>query len=147
MATLTYSAQDYYLAGLFDGEGTVGVYHRPENPDGQYKTRVVAAVSMCDKEPLSALAARFGGGLIEEKPTLAGRRLWKWYIVGCKAKEALGVFEALCLVKSAQARLALEAIGLIEATKNRPRRKRITFDEEIRRREIAVEVKRLKAVA
>ena len=144
MASLTLANIDYYLAGVFDGEGTIGVYHRSwRGTDGP--TRIIVAVAMCDKPPLKAFHERFGGRLRLDRVIPSGRHLWKWYRVGTSAKEALTVFAELCLNKGPQAKLALEAIALVEATRGRDRRHRITPVEENRRAEIAAEVKRLKS--
>ena len=148
MATLSYSADDYYFAGLFDGEGSVSVYHRDDYGTGALHTKVILTVSMCVEAPIQGLKTHFGGGTVRQgRLTASGRPVWTWYQVGVPAKPTLEVLKAICRVKRPQIVLALEAIELIERTKHRSRRKRITPEEHIRRGEIAQEIRALKAVS
>lgn len=62
-----------YFAGLFDGEGTIGL---PKHSKGRAR-RPVIAVSMTDPEPIEAMATL--GGFVREKPGRGGRRtMYHW---------------------------------------------------------------------
>lgn len=74
-----------YAAGLFDGEGHVGVMGG--NNDRTHQLRV--SVSMCDPEPLDFLQERYGGNV--QKRIRPGRHRWvfDYYVTGGKAIDLL----------------------------------------------------------
>src|SRR3990167_2529472 len=95
---------DAYLAGIFDGEGSVGIQLNKKN-----FISVGVRVSMCDPEPIDALAGRFGGTRrISSRKSYTGRDVHIWGIHNGLAVEALSMFAARCLNKKRAAQLALE---------------------------------------
>ena len=79
-----------YIAGLFDGEGTVDYKQRWEKrPKGKrYKVwRITAAIEMTDQHVLAWLHEVLGFGTLNEKKKRPGRKIiWRWR---CSFREAL----------------------------------------------------------
>lgn len=133
---------DTYLAGVFDGEGTVcyflgGPVER--NPRGQCHLRV--SVMMTSREVVQMFAARFGGN-VQTVPRAAPRReAYSWTRAGHAAAEALGVFRDRCVLKAPMANLALEALTLtIPRMSKREFSKRLSPENWSRRLEIMQEI-------
>lgn len=103
---------DSYLAGIFDGEGCVTAQmYNPEAARGKRgQTRLQVIVGMQSKRPVEMFHQRFGGSLKKYG------KMWQWYIIGSKAREALAVFAELCVNKAPQARLALEMAESLAST-------------------------------
>ena len=79
-----------YIAGLFDGEGTVDYKQRWEKKakGRRYKVwRITAAIEMTDQHVLEWLHEVLGFGTLNEKKKRPGRkRIWRWR---CSFREAL----------------------------------------------------------
>ena len=73
-----------YIAGLFDGEGTAGVYW--SNHGGKPRWLVVAAVAMCDADPVKLCHSTFGGWYGAQKPDIRRNKPWRpqfvWRVTG-----------------------------------------------------------------
>jgi hypothetical protein len=74
-----------YLAGIFDGEGTVGKYRNPGRT--QYHPR--ARIEMADREPLALAQRLFGGGLALRRKAPPRQDMWCWVLNGWDAVEGL----------------------------------------------------------
>ena len=99
----TISLLDAYLVGIFDGEGCVSMHLAKAG----YIT-VQAKVSMCDRAPVAALHARFGGRFDDgQQTTPHGRQIFSWSVFNAEAVEALELFAKSCLVKQLVASAAL----------------------------------------
>ena len=97
------TTSDEYLAGLFDGEGCVSMHLAKAG-----YVSVHVKVSMCDRAPVAALFARFGGSMSDgQQITKTGRHVYTWSVFNAECVEALRVFSTLCLVKNAVAVAAL----------------------------------------
>lgn len=103
------STSDFYFAGLFDGEGCVSLHLAKAG-----YMAVQVKVEMCDRAPVSALYARFGGRFVDGKRrTTTGRQVFTWSVFNADCVEALEVFSALCMVKNSVAAAALPvAMGM-----------------------------------
>lgn len=143
--------RDGYLAGVFDGEGTVtcAVYERMRGTAHAGWTQVRASVCMTDRAPLLLFALRFPGGSITRRvrnyPDAKRFPIWTWTIGGRKAIPALSFFAKHCILKGSQAALALEVIALLSEPIGK-RYARVTKENLERRLAIAREVSRLKNV-
>lgn len=139
MASLTYTNTDYYLAGLFDGEGCVAVRQYTR----QYTTTSLSvSVTMTDKAPIQKFVTRFGGTLREpSRLTHGGKRVYQWELCGTTAEEALKVFSAICINKKSQIDLALK---VVDSLKWINRGQKVTPQENKRRKTIAEEIGALK---
>lgn len=143
-----FSHHDYYLAGVFDGEGCVTVQHgNPRQSARRVNTRLHLSVGMKCRPIVEQFRARFGGGL-GCKTEKSGAVIWQWWVCGANAAEALGVFSVLCTEKKEQAALALKLCPLLSAAKARGKRRRgeqiLTSDELAFRASIAHQVTALK---
>jgi hypothetical protein len=109
------ATSDEYLAGLFDGEGCVSMHLAKA---GYISIHV--KVSMCDRAPVAALFARFGGSMSDGKQiTKTGRQVYTWSLFNAECVEALYVFSKLCLVKSV---VAVAALPTAESMASNPTR-------------------------
>ena len=104
---------DSYLAGLFDGEGSVSITGYPH-------TRLTLALAMTTPAPFPLLVERLGGRwYTSNRRTVTGKSVYRWDVVGTTAKRAVRILLPKCVVKAPQLRLANELIGLLEAQKQR----------------------------
>jgi len=94
---------DAYLAGLFDGEGCIGMYKR-----GAWTLQVT--MSQKGVEVLHLFNERFPGGLWHTFPRVTNLT---WY--GTKPFELLEALQPLLVVKAEQAALALKYIEMSRA--------------------------------
>lgn len=94
---------DWYLAGIIDGEGCVSGTITTNNSIG-----IKVSVVMLDPEPIDALYARFGGHRKYAERQGFSRTVHTWYITNGKAVEALEFIKNFCLIKSRAAIPALE---------------------------------------
>lgn len=93
-----------YAAGLIDGEGSIYVCRGSR---GQLIIRV--AVVMTDRSPLDFLALWFGQTVHERAGrTITGRPTYEWRAAGRKAQAFLEVINEHLVLKSPQARLAMQ---------------------------------------
>ena len=78
-----------YIAGLFDGEGSAGVY---KHADRRMK-RAQVCMGMTDPDPIRFLALCFGGKVYEIQSNLPNRKLrYDWRLAD---RRALGVANQL----------------------------------------------------
>lgn len=98
---------DAYLAGLFDGEGWVGITNTAlATRADSYVLRM--AVVMVDREPVALFHARWGGNLYALTPkNPRHREQFKWQATGDKAVTALEAMMPFLTVKHEQAELGI----------------------------------------
>ena len=129
-----------YLAGLFDGEGSISVLHH--NTKGGKKYLIVSLqLSMTDKESVKLFSSRFGGwfGVLNRK-TKRHIEVFKWCVSGVEAATpALKALLPHLRVKNKQAALALEFLRTVHSNR------RVSDKEWKRRQEIREEIIRLNA--
>ncbi|MBA2619384.1 MAG: hypothetical protein H0U91_14635 [Rubrobacter sp.] len=129
-----------YVAGFFDGEGSIGVYH---HVNGGVQTGFHLRVQLRqNKTDLSSrlferLVARYGG-CIGEFPTRSGKVGMSWQVGSARAVKFLREIEPHLILKKDQARLAVSwQEGRIPAY--RDKRGRISsHSKEVRDRDLAV---------
>ena len=86
-----------YAGGLFDGEGSAGVYTIKNYKEGEKPTRIRAQVqmTMCDKDSLDVMQRLFGGHVYKKKMGPANvRQPWMWIVQGQKAVDTAKVLLA-----------------------------------------------------
>lgn len=98
-----------YIAGFFDGEGSIGIYQSKSNR--KYRSwRLHVNAAQVEPEVIIELHKRFGGSinLYERSKKMKNRRdCWYWFCSGRVAEKFLRfVLDGLC-VKKAQAEVAL----------------------------------------
>lgn len=107
--------EDYYLAGLFDGEGSVSMSLRKDGYIG-----IVVSVVMCDRAPVEKIYQRFGGIFEDgDRQTKTGRNIYRWMVHNSDSIEALEMFSRLCLIKNVVAAAALPCAKSMASNKSR----------------------------
>jgi len=95
-----------YLAGLFDGEGTVGVY--TVNSIKYPTTTLSIKITLCDYKALKMCKEYYGGSLFERKRLKSGRRCWQWCLYGANRKTFLTDILSFSIIKKSQIILGLK---------------------------------------
>ena len=95
-----------YIAGLFDGEGSIAVtYSRPSPTRRRGHYNLLVAINMSHESTIASLHRRFGGSQRTYQPT-RGRRLYGWAVGEWRAIRFLRTVRPFLHVKRAQADLA-----------------------------------------
>jgi hypothetical protein len=106
-------------AGLFDGEGCIGMYRAKGAKTGQrWQYTITLRVGMTHRDTLARMCAVFGAGTIRTYKIREGRqRSWMWF---CGAKldvvRILKLIQSHLDVKAFEAKLALEYLTAGELT-------------------------------
>lgn len=95
-----------WLAGFFDGEGSIGIYPRNANrtKTKKYYVLVVSLAQSGDdgKEILESVQHKFGGSVYSQtKPN--HKVMWKWNVSAIKAQKFLEILEPFLIIKRSQA--------------------------------------------
>jgi hypothetical protein len=142
-----------YLAGFFDGEGSVGIYADGKHLNGEPKYKLQVTVSQSGHERpliLELFHDRFGGSitrqLCKDRPVPA----WHWRVGHGPAADCLRIIEPYVIGKRPQVLVALAFAELVREAKHLPRRGPDAIDGT-RKRELiaqradyAVQIKELK---
>lgn len=99
---------DIYFAGLFDGEGCVGLRKRLVNSVPYYQ--VSFAIAMVDRDPLDRAVSVYGVGKVYNagRPKLARMQAWQWVGVAQQACVFLRLILPYSMTKKPEIELALE---------------------------------------
>lgn len=96
-----------YIAGFFDGEGSIGIYYRQRNKDRFHlRTQLTNNENKDARRLMTYLANKFGGNLSEQN-TLSGRIKYNWQLNSDKAAYFLRKIEPYLILKKAQAIIAI----------------------------------------
>jgi hypothetical protein len=125
-----------YIAGLVDGEGSIGApasYHNRDN------FRIYVSLTMCDREPLDFTAAVLGGRVYQlARRTRHDRAIFEWRLWCQHAAEALESILPFMVLKRQRAVDAIELAGRIYRGKyGHGRGSAVPVNEGIARRAIA----------
>lgn len=96
-----------YLAGIFDGEGSVIIQQGPNHA-------LQCSVGMKDKRVLDLFYERYGGSLYRR----AGE-MWQWQLTAHKAAEMLTELSPYLVTKKEQAWLAREFVAQKKSDRSR----------------------------
>ena len=119
-----------YMAGFFDGEGSVGIYVKSYAKNQYY---MKCSLTQAGEFLPNLMKFHFGG-----RTYSAGRReirykdQWEWKIYGHQAKEFLKAIVPYLKIKRAEAELAIEFQGSMSRRKGLPH---LLGDEELAVRE------------
>lgn len=98
-----------YAAGLFDGEGSVGVYIKS---NGSIDTAQLT-MGMVDPKPVLFMQALFGGGVIKlDKSSRGYRTAWQWSIHSDNALNAAKLMLPYSITKASELRLFVRFMSL-----------------------------------
>jgi hypothetical protein len=96
-----------YVAGFFDGEGSIGIYRGGGTAGRTLRCQITQNISPQSTDPLTACRERWGGSL-----AVMNRRLkspaYNWQVNGPKAMGLLCDLRPFLLLKAAQADVAIE---------------------------------------
>jgi hypothetical protein len=97
-----------YIAGFFDGEGSIGIYGRNKRPNEGtcLKTQLTQGKTKDSTKLLEFLRGKYGGS-IGEQPTSSGRVKYNWQLSSRCARAFLTDILPYLVLKHIQARLAL----------------------------------------
>ena len=98
-----------YVAGIVDGEGTIGISYRT-NRSGNGSYSLFLAVKMCNQKVVERIREFTGLGNIIHCPSYNNRwrEQWRWQVNGKEAKSILDMLWPLLVEKKEQALLAIE---------------------------------------
>ena len=82
-----------FLSGLFDGEGSFGVWGK-----GKGRKSFQCSVEMCDKDIIQRFVDFFGGSILPVKVRKSNwKQTWKWKMSGKRAFASVGkMIEYMC---------------------------------------------------
>lgn len=99
--------KDEWIAGFFDGEGSIGIYRNGQRTF-HLRTQITQNASAATKEVLSALQNRFGGNLARMRGDIyRGKMAFNWQLNGNVAAAFLGVVLPHLRLKREQAEVAI----------------------------------------
>jgi len=134
-----------YMAGIFDGEGCVGI--KKYKPTGKQRTTcyfLYLDMGMTYREIPELFKSVFGGSLREER-VLRKRSMWRWNATGKTHLAAiLGALIPYLRVKREQALLALSCVNEWTQIKNGKLFTRLTEKELLGREEAYLLMRKLK---
>jgi len=83
-----------FLAGLFDGEGSFGIWGK-----GNGRKTFQCGIEMCDKDILDRFSDFFGGNVMKVKIRKSHwTQTWRWRLSGTRAFECIDLLiEYMCL--------------------------------------------------
>lgn len=116
-----------YLAGFFDGEGSINLYRNQNDAWG-----LQVQISQVCKAPLIILQGSYGGSLtkVDRRHEYPHRRIqWLWGVTASRAVRFLEAVLPYLVVKEAEARLALEFYERYSATRKGDGRKGLLGQE------------------
>ncbi len=101
-----------YLAGFFDGEGSIGVYRQNgKTPTAPKRVRLCVNVGGTNEESIRRFQRRYGGYVYARKRAAAHPRwhdAWSWVVWDAPARAVLVDLLPFLAVKREQALLAIQ---------------------------------------
>lgn len=131
-----------YLAGFFDGEGSIGLAKSRTGKVGPYHYELRIAVAQVNPSPLYKFADLFGGSVHKQfpkKPHLGSKPLYKWGVSSDKAYRALVAMLPYLDVKYEEAK-----IGIKFQESKLPKWTRLTDKERLRHEALYLQLRSLK---
>lgn len=96
-----------YIAGFFDGEGSIGIYYRQRTKDRFHlRTQLTNNKNKKAQKLMTYLMDKFGGNL-SEQVTLSGNIKYNWQLNSDKAVYFLKKIESYLILKKDQATIAI----------------------------------------
>jgi len=98
-----------YAAGLFDGEGTVGISYRMQAAKSKKETySVKVSIAMIDQDSILWIVSRFGGHYDTTNRTKGGNVIHRWTLHCRKAADFLEIVCPYLKLKRARAEAAIQ---------------------------------------
>lgn len=136
-----------YLAGIIDGEGTIGI--KKHLPRGKNRTMcyfLYLEVGMTNKEVLSLFQEIFGGSLNKDRSSGRNKTMWRWNATGkIHIAAIINTLMPYLRVKKSEAMLALNCCETW-ALQEKPGQyfQRTSEDELLRREDAYQKMRKLK---
>ncbi len=92
-----------YAAGIFDGEGSLGINRFHQGVQRQVYYAEKASVGMCDRAPLDIMHALWGGIVRQEKQRGYVRTPFRWQISGEPLRQMLLEIKPYLIVRRGEA--------------------------------------------
>ena len=91
--SLSKKSKIIFLAGIFDGEGSFGVWGKGNN-----RKSFQCSVEMCDQDIIQRFSDIFGGSILQVKIRRSNwKQTWKWKLSGKRAFACIGkMVEYMC---------------------------------------------------
>jgi hypothetical protein len=108
---------DEYVAGLFDGEGTVSVYcftqtRKSGNSYRRYQLTVV--LTNTHRPVLDRIRVQYGGFIVKHQSRMGRRQCYRWMASAHIAQRFLSAIQPYAIIKRPVIDLGLELRGLVE---------------------------------
>lgn len=111
-----------YIAGFFDGEGSVLVYKRttslsPKSSTTPYQIR--ATITNTNEAVIRAIQAKHGGSIYNYPPAPRRRPAWKWTVLCQDAAKFLTAIAPYLIIKAPEVEIALKLQARIDQSRLR----------------------------
>jgi len=99
-----------YLAGIIDGEGSIGIEHLAPDNKSRKKDYYVCRLTVVNTsfELMNELKCVFGGQFDKRKDIEGRKKCYRWHIFGKDLEETLRIIKPYLLIKRKQADVVLE---------------------------------------
>ena len=105
-----------YLAGFFDGEGSIGIYPK-KNKRGYMCYQYLLQISNTNRKVLELFQKRYGGSITKRQRVERHKQLWNWQLGSAgKIRVALSELLPFLYVKKQEAQIMLEVVATIKRT-------------------------------
>jgi hypothetical protein len=136
-----------WMAGLFDGEGSVGIYSKIEKARAVSPAHFVQLqVAMAHKPTLDRFAKEFGVGNVNKRASKVKpqKQMWAWQVSGPVAETVLSMLYPFLFTKRAEASVVLGEFRDLARKSCAGRGARVPADVVAKREECAQKVRALK---
>lgn len=103
-----------YIAGFFDGEGSIDIRYRTTNGGRYDRFELRCAISQVYRKPLDMIQALYGGSVAERR----GGAIHHYVVTGAQANALLEAIRPFLVVKADEADVALEFYKLVQTAKS-----------------------------
>lgn len=130
-----------YVAGFFDGEGSVSIIRKGQRKDGKLFYGLVIQLTSSSTISVSKLQKQFGGGLYKESHKDRRRVYYKWMIEGKKAQSFLEQILPYLQMKNRQAEIGITyQQTVLPSIGSRGKRTDETYEMQTKLREALMEL-------
>lgn len=137
-----------YLAGIIDGEGSIGLYKTTSSPNDRHSISLRLQIANTSRPMLDWVLSKTGIGSIRNKEacSLTRRQAWVWSATSKQAVEIIRQIRPYLIIKAPQADVVIalweleRSLGVKQGTKPSPELQAFRF-------QAAIKVKELKKTA
>ncbi len=135
-----------YIAGFFDGEGSIGVYKTSGKNNWHLRTQLAQNKSNNSTRIMEYLKNRYGGN-ISIQITLSNKNKYNWQLNSNKCAKFLKDIEPYLVLKKKQAQIAIKwQLSRPSVTRNSKGQIQLSFPEDLKKaKRVSIKLKQLKA--